>query len=73
MVHHYKSYARLRQEQPLEKHAALLRYEVFSVIPGTVNMQHGTASGNRQIKSGSDLIEEEVFESYQLPQNWICP
>ena len=33
-----------------------------------VNAQHGTASRNRKIKSGSDLSEDEVFESYHLPQ-----
>ena len=38
VVCNYESHPWLRQEQPLEKHAALLRDEVFSVIPGTVNM-----------------------------------
>ena len=40
----YNSHSRLRQEQQLEDHAALLRDEIFSVIPDTVNMQHGTVS-----------------------------
>ena len=43
MVYDYKSHSRLRQEQPMEECAALLRDEVFSVFPGTVNTQHGTA------------------------------
>ena len=37
-------HSRLRQEQPLERCAALLRDEVFNVAPGTVNMHHGSAS-----------------------------
>ena len=39
----YDSHYRAKQEQQLEDHAVLLRDEVFNV-PGTVNMQHGTAS-----------------------------
>ena len=58
----------LRQEQSLEKHAALLRDEVFSVILGRVYTQHGTASRNRKIKGGSKLGEGKVFESYHLSQ-----
>ena len=53
---------------PLEKHTTLLRDEVFSVILGTVTMQHDTVSRNRKVKSGSDLSEDDVFESYHLPQ-----
>ena len=60
--------SRLRQEHPLEECVIMLRDEVFRVIPGMVNMQHGTASRNRKIKSGSDLREDEVFGSYHLPQ-----
>ena len=45
--------------------AALLRNEVLSIIPGTVNTQHGTASQNKKIKSGSDISKDEV---YHLPQ-----
>ena len=63
----YESHSRLRQEQPLEKHAALLMDEVFSVILGTINTQHGTASRSRKTQNGSDLSEDEVFESYHLP------
>ena len=40
----YYSHCRAKPEQWLEDHAALLRDEVFSVVPGTVNMQHSTAS-----------------------------
>ena len=61
----YDSHYRAKQEQQLEDHAALLRDEVFRVIPGTVNMQHGTVSKSRKIKRGSDYSNEEVF---QLPQ-----
>ena len=47
----YDSHYRARQEQQLEDHAALLRDEVFNVVPGTVNMQCGTASKKRKIRS----------------------
>ena len=40
----YDSHSRAKPEQWLEDHAALLRDEVFSVVPRTVNMQYGTAS-----------------------------
>ena len=36
-------------------------------------MQHGTALRNRKMKSGSDLTEVEVFESYHLPQVPVMP
>ena len=39
----YNSHSKARQEQEVEDRAALLRDEVFSVILGTVNTQHGTA------------------------------
>ena len=61
----YSSHSKVRQEQQLEDCAALLRDEIVSVIPGTVNTQHGTASKNRQVKSASDYSDYEVF---QLPQ-----
>ena len=63
----YDSHGRAKPEQQLEDHAALLRDEVFSVIPGTVNMQHGTASKNRKVRSGSDYSEDEVFQLPQVP------
>ena len=63
----YDSHCRAKSEQQLEDHAALLRDEVFSVIPGTVNMQHGTASKNRKVRSGSDYSEDEVFQLPQVP------
>ena len=44
------SHSKARQEQQLEDHAALLRDGVFHAIPGTVNMQHGTASKDRKVK-----------------------
>ena len=63
----YDSHYRAKQEQQLEDHTALLRDEVFSVIPGTVNMQHGTALKNRKIRSGSEYSEDEVFQLPQVP------
>ena len=68
----YDSYCGVRQEQQLEDHAALLRDEVFSVIPGTVNMQCGTASKNRKIRSGSEYSEDEVFQLPQVPDMSIA-
>ena len=58
----YKSHPRAKQEQQLEDHAVLLRDEVFNINPGTVNMQYGTASKNRKIKSN-----DEVFQLPQVP------
>ena len=60
----YDSHGRARPEWWLEDRAALLRDEVFSVIPGTVNVQHGTALKNRKVRSdsGSDYSEDEVFQ-----------
>ena len=66
------SHYRTKQEQQLEDHAALLRDEVFSVIPGTVNMQHGTASKIRKITSGSEYSEDEVFQLPQVPDTPIA-
>ena len=44
MTKNHKSHSRAKQEQQLEDHAALLMDDIFNVIPGTVNMQHGTVS-----------------------------
>ena len=63
----YSSHPKSRQEQQLEDHAALLRDEIFNVILGTVNMQHGTASKNKKKKSGSDYSDDEVFHLPQVP------
>ena len=63
----YDSHCRVKPEQQLEDHAALLRDEVFSVIPGTVNTQHGTASKNRRARDGSNYSENEVFQLPQVP------
>ena len=63
----YNSHYRAKQEQQLEHCAALLRDEMFSVVPGTVNMQHGTVSKNRKIRSGSEYSEDEVFQLPQVP------
>ena len=63
----YDSHGRDKPEQHLEDCAALLRDEVFSVIPGTVNMPHGTASKNRKARSGSDYSKDEVFQLPQVP------
>ena len=67
MAKTYCSHSKDRQEQQLEDHAALLRYEIFSVIPGMVNMQHGTALKNRKVISGSDCSDNEVFQLPQVP------
>ena len=63
----YDSHGRAKPEQWLEDHAALLRDEVFSVIPGKVNMQHGTASKNRKVRSDSKYSGDEVFQLPQVP------
>ena len=62
----YDSHYRAKPEQRLEDCAALLRDEIFSVVPGTVNMQHGTASKNRRARDGSNY-EDEVFQLPQVP------
>ena len=62
----YDSHCRVKPEQQLEVHAALLRDEIFSVVPGIVNTQCGTASKNRRAKDGSDY-ENEVFQLPQVP------
>ena len=67
MANTYTSHSKVRHEQQLEDHVALLRDEIFSVILGTVNMQHGTASKNRKVKSGSDYSDDEVFQLLQVP------
>ena len=59
------SHYRVKPEQQLEDRAALLRDEIFSIVLGTVNTQHGTASKNRRARDGSDYSKDEVF---QLPQ-----
>ena len=67
MAKTYKSHSRAKQEQQLEDHAALLRDEVFNVIPGTVNMQCGTALKNRKIKYCTECSDDEVFQLPQVP------
>ena len=70
MAKEYDSYTRIsraRQDQQLKDCAALLRDEVFSVIPCTVNVQHGTVSKNKKIRSGSEYSEDEVFQLPQVP------
>ena len=63
----YDSYTRARQDQQFEDHATLLRDDMFSVIPGTVNMQCGTASKNRKIRSGTKYSEDKIFQLPQVP------
>ena len=63
----YDSHCRVKPEQQLEDCAALLRDEVFSVVPGTVNIQCGTASKNRRARDGSNYSEDEVFQLPQVP------
>ena len=67
MAKNYRSHSRANQEQQLEDCAALLRDEVFSVVPDTVNMQHGTALKSRKIRSGSEFSENKVFQLPQVP------
>ena len=71
MAKNYKSHSRANQEQQLEDHAVLLRDEVFCVIPGTVNMQHGITLKSRKIRSGSEFSEDEVFQLPQVPDTPI--
>ena len=40
---------------------------MFSAIPCTVNMQHGTVSQSKKIKSGSDISEDDVCHLPQMP------
>ena len=68
----YSCHSGLRQEQPLETCAALLRDEIFNVIIGTVNTQHGTASCIRKMKSGSDFSDDGVFHLPQVPDTPIA-
>ena len=68
----YDSHCRVKPEQQLEDCAALLRDEIFSVVPGTVNMQHGTALKNRRARDGSDYSENEVFQLPQVPDTPIA-
>ena len=63
------SHSELRLGWPLEKCAALLRDEIFNVILGTVNTQHGTASQNRKTRSGSKLSDGKVFHLPQVPDS----
>ena len=65
-------HSKLRQEQPLVDHAALLRDEVFNVIPGTINTQCGTTSHNRKVKCGGDFSDDEVFNLSQVPDTPIA-
>ena len=68
----HDSHGRTKPEQQLEDCATLLRDEAFSVIPGTVNMQHGTASKNRKVRSGSNYSEDEVFQLPGVPDTPIA-
>ena len=68
MVPTDSDHLKLRWEQLLKDHAALLKDEVFGVILGTVNMQHGTAFQSKRIKSGRDTSNSEVSESDFLSQ-----
>ena len=58
-------YSKLRQGLTLEDHAALLRDEVFNVVPGMLNKQCGTASRRKKVKSGSEVRKDKAFH---LPQ-----
>ena len=71
MAKTYRSHSRTKQEQQLEDHAVLLRDKVFSVVAGTVNMQHGTALKSRKIRSSSEFSEDKVFQLPQVPDTPI--
>ena len=68
----YDSHYRAKQEQQLEDCAALLRDEVFNVIPGTINTKHGSTSKSRKIRSGSDYSKDKVFQLPQVPDTPIA-
>ena len=68
----YDSHCRVKPEQQLEDHAALLRDEIISVVPSTVNTQCGTASKNRRARDGSNYSENEVFQLPQVPDTPIA-
>ena len=44
-----------------------MRDEIFSVFPGTVNTQCGTASKNKRAIDGSNYSENEVSQLPQVP------
>ena len=67
MTQPYSCHSNLRQEPQLEDHTALLRDEVFNVIPGTVNIQCGIASRRKKDKTGSEFNDDEVFHLSQVP------
>ena len=68
----YSHHSKVRWEHPLEDCAVLLRDEVFNVIPGTVNTQHGTAYHNRKVKSSSGFSNIEVFHPPRVPDMSIA-
>ena len=72
MAQIYSHHSALRQKEQLEDCPALFRDDIFSVILGTVNMQHGTASKNRKVKSGKDLSDNKVFHLLQVPDTPIA-
>ena len=67
MAQTYGHHSKISQEQPLEDHAALLRDEIFNVILGTVNTEHGNAFHVSKMKSGSDFGDDEGFHLPQVP------
>ena len=68
----YHSHSKTKQDQQLKDCAALLRDEVFDVVPGMVNMQHGTALKNRKVISSIDCSDNEVFQLPQVPDKPIA-
>ena len=66
----YDSHCRVKPEQQLENRAALLRDEVFGVIPGTVNTQCGAASKIEEQEIAVIIVKMRCF-NYLGCQ--ICP
>ena len=66
----YDSNGRAKPEQQLEDHAALLRGEVFSVIPGTAKMQHGTASKTERQEVAVMTVKMRYFNCLRCQ---TCP
>ena len=66
----YNSHYRTQQEQWLEDHAVLLRDEVFIVVPGTVNMQCGTASKIERSEVAASIVKMRYFNCLRCQ---TCP
>ena len=52
------------KDQEMETHAALLRDEVFNIVPGTVNVTRGGARARKVDMK----VADEMYNSQRLPQ-----